>query len=90
MTRVLQLGHGGFIIPQRVVAIAGAKSAPIIRLLKATDPSRIIDLTYGYPRRSVVIMDNGYVVLSSRTQKDIARAIGLDEEKPHEKSSAAE
>lgn len=81
MTRnILILGRGGSINADRVIAIARLKSAPIQRMLDATDPSRVLNLTYGYPRQSVVIMDDGYVVVSSRTPDELARALSFCEE----------
>lgn len=80
MAKILLLGHGGSINLNRVIAIAPVKSDPIQRLVKATDASHVLNLTYGYPRRSIIILDNGYVVLSSRTPDELARAVGLCEE----------
>jgi regulator of extracellular matrix RemA (YlzA/DUF370 family) len=80
MPNVLILGRGGSINADRVIAIAHAKSAPTIRLLQATDANRVVNLTYGYPRRSVIILDNGFIVLSSRTPDELARAVGMCEE----------
>jgi regulator of extracellular matrix RemA (YlzA/DUF370 family) len=80
MSKILILGRGGSIHTERVVAVAHAKSAPILRLVKATHPSRVLNLTYGYPRRAVIILDGGYVVLSSRTPDELAKALGWGEE----------
>ena len=80
MPRVLILGRGGSINASRVIAVAHAKSAPIQRMVEATDTSRVLNLTYGYPRRSVIILEGGFVVLSSRTPGELARALGSCEE----------
>lgn len=80
MPHVLILGRGGSINADRVIAIAHGKSAPIMRMIQATDPSRVINLTYGYPRRSVLILEGGFIVISSRTPNEMARAIGTCEE----------
>lgn len=80
MAKILLLGHGGSINMSRVIAIAPAKSDPVRRLVKETEPGKVLNLTYGYPRRSIIILDNGYVVLSSRTPDELARAVGLCED----------
>lgn len=63
MTRFVVLGRGGVIDADRVVAIVRARSAPVKRLLEAAGPSRLINLTYGEPRQSVVLLDNGFLAV---------------------------
>jgi len=75
MPDMLLLGRGGAINAERVTAVASAKSDPIRRLLKMLPPPQIIDLTYGFPRQSVIILDNGFVALSSRTPEELARVL---------------
>ncbi len=65
MTKLLQVGRGGAIAPERVLAVARASSAPVKRLLEAAGPSRVLNLTYGEPRQSVVALDTGWLVLVS-------------------------
>ena len=79
MANMLILGRGGSINAERVIALAHAKSAPIVRLVQATDPCHVLNMTYGYPRRSVIILDNGFIVISSRTPDELARAVGMGE-----------
>ncbi len=74
MPRMIILGRGGAIDADRVVAVAPFKSKPIKRLLDAVGPARVINLTYGYPRQSVVVLDNGYLAVTSRTMDELARA----------------
>jgi regulator of extracellular matrix RemA (YlzA/DUF370 family) len=80
MPNILILGRGGSINADRVIAIAPAKSAPILRMMEATDASHVLNMTYGYPRRSVIVLDNGFLVISSRTPGELARAVGSCEE----------
>lgn len=80
MPKILLLGRGGSINADRVIAVAHAKSAPVTRMVQSTDTSRVLNMTFGYPRRSVIVLDNGYLVLSSRTPGELSRAIGLSEE----------
>lgn len=64
MTKMILLGAGGSINPDQVLMIASLRSAPIKRLLKLAPPEKVINLTYGYPRRSLVIFENGMLVIS--------------------------
>lgn len=74
MPRMIILGRGGAIDADRVVAVAPFKSKPIKRLLNAVGPARVINLTYGYPRQSVVVLDNGYLAVTSRTMDELVHA----------------
>ena len=86
MPNLLILGRGGVINSDQVVAIAPAKSAPIKRLLEAAGAERVLNLTYGYPRQAVILLNNGFLVISSRSMEELTRAIGLgedDEDRPN-------
>lgn len=65
MPKLVSIGRGGAIDLDQVVAVARASSAPIKRLLEAAGPSRVINLTYGEPRQSVVLFDNGCMAVVS-------------------------
>lgn len=74
MPRMIILGRGGSVDADRVVAIAPFKSKPIKRLLDAVDSGKVLNLTYGYPRQSVILLENGFVVVTSRTVEELVRA----------------
>ena len=63
MSQWLDLGKGGVLALGRVIAVAQVNSAPIKRLVDAIGSDRVIDLTFGRPRRAVVILDSGHVAL---------------------------
>jgi regulator of extracellular matrix RemA (YlzA/DUF370 family) len=67
------VGKGGALAVDRVVAIAQANSAPIRRLVEAVGRERFVDLTFGQPRRSVVVLDSGHVVAVSLTPEALLR-----------------
>lgn len=60
----IDVGRGGVISASRVIAVARANSAPIKRLLQAVGPARVLNLTYGDPRETVLILENGYVAVT--------------------------
>jgi regulator of extracellular matrix RemA (YlzA/DUF370 family) len=64
MTKMILLGAGGSINPDQVLMIASLKSAPIKRLLRLASPEKVINMTYGYPQRSLLIFENGMLVIS--------------------------
>jgi len=85
MGRMLLFGRGGAVTVESVLAVANAKSAPIKRLLASANPQDLLDLTYGYPRKAVLILSNGMLAVVSRTPEEIARVIsiiGTDDELP--------
>lgn len=84
MADMLILGQGGSINREQVVAVAPIKSAPIQKLLDAIGEARVLNMTYGYPRRSVIVFDNGMVAISSRTVGELTKAIHMREELEHD------
>lgn len=87
---ILILGRAGSINTQRVLAVANAQSAPIQRMIEATDEGHVINMTYGNTRRSVIVLDEGYLVLSHRTVDALAKALGLAEETADEDDEEAD
>lgn len=61
----LNIGYGNLISANRVIAMISPDSAPVKRIMQeAKEKGVIIDATYGRKTRSVIIMENGHVVLS--------------------------
>lgn len=64
--KTLSIGLGNFVQEARVIAIISPESAPVKRMVRdAKDKCMVIDSTYGRPTRSVIVMDNGSIVLSA-------------------------
>jgi regulator of extracellular matrix RemA (YlzA/DUF370 family) len=82
MPNMIQIGRGGSINPERVLVVASATSAPIKRLLKKVNPGHVLNLTYGYPRRSVLVFDNGFLAITSHTVDDMTLAVRFGREVP--------
>ncbi len=63
---LLNIGFGGSVVAERVVAIVSPNSAPMKRLKdKAKEEKRLIDATHGRKTRSIIIMDSNHVILSA-------------------------
>jgi regulator of extracellular matrix RemA (YlzA/DUF370 family) len=60
------LDGGGFISPDRLVAVGKYRSAPIQRAAKAAKTTnQLVDLTFGKACEWVLFMDSGHIVLCS-------------------------
>lgn len=79
MARWITLGPGGVLDAEHVVAVTPARSAPVNRLLKAAGQARVINLTYGYPRRTVVLLDNGFLALVALSTEELADVLKREE-----------
>lgn len=72
MPTYLQLGEGGLVKTEDIIALGRARSAPLQRLLKTTPPERLLDLTYGHPRNVILILRGGYVVVATPTLEEVS------------------
>ncbi|MFB6286764.1 MAG: DUF370 domain-containing protein [Candidatus Bipolaricaulia bacterium] len=62
---MLNIGLDNMVSTDEVVAIARPDSLPIKQLVNASDEqNKLIDLTRGRKRRSVIVTKSGYVILS--------------------------
>lgn len=71
---LLNIGFGGTVIADRVVAIVSLNSAPMKRLKdEAKEDHRLVDATHGRKTRSLIIMDSNHVVLSAIQAETISQ-----------------
>jgi len=76
---LVNIGFGGYVAAQRLVALVHPESAPIKRLIsEARDRSMLIDATFGRKMASVLIMDSDHVVLSGLSADKLASRFGVD------------
>lgn len=62
----VNVGHGNFLISDRIIAILESGSAPMKRLReKAGDENMLVDATAGRKTRSLVVTDSRHVILSA-------------------------
>lgn len=72
----INVGFGNLINKNRVIAVVGPESAPIKRLIMENrDTIRLVDATCGKKTRSVIIMDNGSIVLSTLATSTISERL---------------
>ena len=71
---LLNIGFGGTVVADRVVAIVSPKSAPMKRLKdEARKDKRLIDATHGRRTRSIIVMDSNHIVLSAIQAETISQ-----------------
>lgn len=70
------------VVANKVIAIISPESAPIKRMVQeAREKNNLIDATFGRKTRSVLIMDNGQIVLSAIQPETIShRLLHVDRE----------
>ncbi|WP_294795659.1 extracellular matrix/biofilm biosynthesis regulator RemA family protein [uncultured Fenollaria sp.] len=72
----INVGFGNLINKHRVIAVVGPESAPIKRLIMENrDTIRLVDATCGKKTRSVIIMDNESIVLSTLATSTISERL---------------
>ncbi len=49
------------------------------RLLEAAGPQRVLNLTYGYPRQSVALLDNGCLAVLSLSVEELLERLNAGE-----------
>jgi len=63
---LLNIGFGGSVVAERIVAVISPNSAPMKRLKdEAKEENRLVDATHGRRTRSIIIMDSNHIILSA-------------------------
>lgn len=85
MSNLIAVGRGGAVDADRIVAVARISSAPIKRLLKAAGQARVIDLTYGEPSQTVLVLDNGCLAVVSLPPEAFVQMTDVEQEVTHDR-----
>lgn len=73
---LLNIGFGNMVSAERIIAVVSPDSAPIKRIIQEVkEDGMLIDASFGRSTRSVLIMDNGNVILSSLETETISERI---------------
>ncbi|MBP3198809.1 MAG: DUF370 domain-containing protein [Butyrivibrio sp.] len=73
MSKLLHIGFGNIVNVDKIISIVSPEAAPIKRLVqKAKEDGTSIDATQGRKTKSVIVMENGMVVLSALLPETIA------------------
>lgn len=70
--KLINIGFGSMIAPERVLAVLEPESAPIKRVVQeAKERAMLIDASYGRKTRCVILMDTDHVILSALTPETL-------------------
>lgn len=76
---LINIGFNSYISEDKIVSVLNPDSAPIRRLIQdAKDKSMLIDASFGRSTKSIILIENGMVVLSSLTPEEIESRIRKD------------
>lgn len=70
---LIHIGFGNIVNTSKIIAIVSPESAPVKRMVqRAKEQGTAIDATQGRRTKSVLVMENGQVVLSALLPETIA------------------
>ena len=73
---IINIGFGNMVVAQKIVAVVGAGSSPIKRLIEGAERQhRLVDATSGRRTRSVIVTDSNHVILSHVHPATLAQKI---------------
>ena len=74
--RLISIGFGSYVSQERILAAVEPESNPIKRVIaQAKESGRLIDATYGRRTETVLVMDNGAVILCPVGPQELASRI---------------
>lgn len=74
--KLISIGFGSFVAPERIVAAVEPESNPIKRVVaQARENGRLVDATYGRKTEAVLVMDSGHVILCPLSGPEVAARV---------------
>lgn len=74
--KLVNVGFGNYVSPERLIAAVDPESNPIKRVISQSKESgKLIDATYGRKTKAVLIMDSGHVILCSLAPEGVSQRI---------------
>ncbi|MBQ7039305.1 MAG: DUF370 domain-containing protein [Clostridia bacterium] len=71
--RLVNIGYDNYIAADKVLTVIKPESAPIRRMIQDNkELGRVVDATFGRGTKTLLVMDNGYLVLSSLAPESIS------------------
>ena len=61
----LEIEDQGLVLVDRIVAVGASDSAPVRRLIATLPLTKVVSLTGGRRRRTVIVLDSDHVVLTA-------------------------
>ncbi|MCM1045596.1 MAG: DUF370 domain-containing protein [Candidatus Gastranaerophilales bacterium] len=85
MSRLIHIGFGNIVNTDKLIAIVSPDSAPVKRMVQnAKETGAAVDATQGRKTKSVLVMENGQVVLSALLPETIAGRARTGQEEAEE------
>jgi extracellular matrix regulatory protein A len=79
--QMVNIGYNNFLASQRILAVLNPESAPMKRLREEARQSHaLVDATQGRRTRSIILMDNGTVVLSGIQEETLVQRLNTVED----------
>lgn len=80
MNRLVNIGFGNVVSSGKIIGIISPDAAPVKRMIQSAKDSGIaIDATCGRRTKAVIVLENGYLMLSSLLPETIAGRINQRE-----------
>ena len=74
--KLVNIGFGSYVSPERIIAAVDPESNPIKRIVsQGKETGKLIDATYGRKTKTVLIMDSGHVILCPLTPDSVSQRI---------------
>ncbi|MCD7769015.1 MAG: DUF370 domain-containing protein [Oscillospiraceae bacterium] len=72
--KLISIGFGNFVAPERIIAAVDPESNPIKRVVaQARESGRLIDATFGRKTKTVLVMDSDHVILCPLESEEVSR-----------------
>ncbi len=79
MSKVINIGYGNMVNSDKVVALLKPEAAPVKRMMQnAKDNGTAFDATCGRKTKSVIIIENGFLILSALLPETISSRINSE------------
>ena len=70
--KLVNIGFGNLINPNRVIAMVSPESAPIKRIItEAREKGTLVDASFGRKTKTVLVMDSGHVIIRVSSRKPL-------------------
>lgn len=74
--KLINIGFGSYVSPERIIAAVDPESNPIKRIVtQGKETGKLIDATYGRKTKTVLIMDSGHVILCPLTPEGVSQRV---------------
>ena len=78
--KLADIGYGNYVAAEKVLAVCAPDAAPVKRLVsEAKEKGKTLDVTCGKKTKSVILAENGTVILCALTPEKTAERFQLDE-----------